>query len=264
MIFHRIKQLGFRMDITEDSIASIKQQVLQLCEELDIAVIEAYYFNEEAFPSLSLSREPFLTSIRAERPRAIYWFEFKFELGQFIEAEMGSEGWQEEFDEDDLNSRFPTVEEVRERLQVEESIVAAEAGKAYYLCVMFPGAGANRVAKFQTLWSSNLGNEIGDLIDKHREEHFNIKQRARIGNTNGLEKLAIEIAAHPEFLATRGLPKRYALVARLFKGRIPPHPDGRWSRAIEHVPGADLNLELVVKMAQGIAAEHAQSAQKTQ
>jgi hypothetical protein len=126
---------------------------------------------------------------------------------------------------------------------------------------MFPGAGANRVAKFQTLWSSNLEDEIGDLIDEHREERSNIRQRALLGNTNGLEKLAIEIAAHPEFLATRGLPKRYALVARLFKGRIPPHPTGRWSRAVEHVPEADLNLELVVKMAQDIAREQAQSTQ---
>ncbi|MBX8514905.1 hypothetical protein K5D69_09375 [Pseudomonas cichorii] len=243
------------MDITEDSIALIKQQVSHLCEELDIAVIEAYYSNQEASPNLTLSKEPFLAAIRAERPRAIYWFEFKFDLGQFIETEMGSEGWKEEFDDDETNSRFPTVEEMRERLQLEESVVAAETGKAYYLCVMFPGAGANRVAKFQTLWSSNLEDEIGDLIDEHRVERSNIRQRALIGNTNGLEKLAIEIAAHPEFLATRGLPKRYALVARLFKGRIPPHPDGRWSRAIEHVPGADLNLELVVKMAQDIARE---------
>lgn len=261
MIFHWISQLDIRMDITEDSIASIKQQVLQLCEELDIAGIEAHYFNQEASPSLILSREPFLAAIRAERPRAIYWFEFKFDLVQFIEAEMGSEGWKEAFDEDETNTRFPTVEEIREKLQLEESAVAAETGRAYYLCAMFPGAGANRVARFQTLWSSNLEEGIGDLIDEHREERSNIRQRALVGNTNGLEKLAIEIAAHPEFLATRGLPKRYALVARLFKGKIPPHPGGRWSRAVEHVPGADLNLELVVKMAQDIAREQPQSTQ---
>lgn len=249
------------MDITEDSISSIKQQVLKLCEELDIAGIEAHYVNQEASPSLLFAREPFLAAIRAERPHAIYWFEFKFDLVGFIETEMGSEGWEEEFDEDETNTRFPTVEAMRERLQLEESTIAAQTGQAYYLCAMFPGAGANRVAKFQTLWSSNLEDEIGDLIYEHREERSNIRQRALLGNTNGLEKLAIEIAAHPEFLATRGLPKRYALVARLFKGRIPPHPTGRWSRAVEHVPDADLNLELVVKMAQDIAREQAQSTQ---
>ena len=249
------------MDITEDSIASIKQQVLQLCEELDITGIEAYYCNQEASPTLILSRESFLAAIKAERPRAIYWYEFTFDLVSFIESEMGSEGWKEEFDEDETNTRFPTVEAMRERLQLEESAVVAQTGKAYYLCAMFPGAGANRVAKFQTLWSSNLEGEIGDLMDEYREERANIRYRALVGNTNGLEKLAIEIAAHPEFLATRGLPKRYALVARLFKGRIPPHPGGRWSRAVEHVPGADLNLELVVKMAQDIARGQAQSTQ---
>jgi hypothetical protein len=249
------------MDITEDSIASIKQQVLQLCEELGIAGIEAYFVNQDAAPSLILSRTPFLAAIRAERPRAIYWFELKFDLVEFIESEMSSEGWREEFDEDDTNTRFPTVEELKARLGVEEAAVAAETGKAYYLVAMFPGAGANRVAKFQTSWSSNLQEGIGELIDEHREERSNIRQRALVGNTNGLEKLAIEIAAHPEFLATRGLPKRYALVARLFKGRIPPHPGGRWSRAVEHVPDADLNLELVVKMAQDIARGQAASPQ---
>ncbi|EXF91103.1 hypothetical protein HK44_019680 [Pseudomonas fluorescens HK44] len=235
--------------------------MLQLCEELEIAGIEAYYGNQEASPTLILSREPFLAAIRAEKPRAIYWFEFKFDLVRFIESEMGSEGWEEEFDEDETNTRFPTVEAIRERLQLEESAVAAQTGKAYYLCAMFPGAGANRVAKFQTLWSSNLEDAIGDLIDEHREERSNIRQRALLGNTNGLEKLAIEIAAHPEFLATRGLPKRYALVAKLFKGRIPPHPTRRMSRAVEHVPDADVNLELVVKMAQDIAREQVQSTQ---
>lgn len=116
-MIHWIKQLGIRMDITEDSIASIKQQVSHLCEELDIAFIEAYYSNQEASPNLTLSREPFLAAIRAERPRAIYWFEFKFDLGQFIETEMSSEGWTEGFDDDETNNRFPTVEEMRERLQ---------------------------------------------------------------------------------------------------------------------------------------------------
>jgi hypothetical protein len=58
---------------------------------------------------------------------------------------------------------------MRERLQLKESAVAAQTGKAYYLCAMFPGSGANRVEKFQTLWSSNLEFEIRDLIDEHRE-----------------------------------------------------------------------------------------------
>lgn len=148
---------------------------------------------------------------------------------------------KEEFDEDETNTRFPTVEAMRERLKLGGVRSSGTNGKGLLPVRDVPGAGANRVAKFQTLWSSNLEDEIGDLMDEYREERANIRYRALVGNTNGLEKLVIEIAAHPEFLATRGLPKRYALVARFFKGRIPPHPGGRWSRAVEHVPGADLS-----------------------
>ena len=46
--------------------------------------------------------------------------------------------------------------------------------------------------------------KLGDVIDEHREERSNIRQRALVGNTNGLEKLGVEIAAHPEFLGTKG------------------------------------------------------------
>lgn len=247
------------MEVTTESIASIKDQVLQLCSELEIAAIQGFLINQESMPSLILNEDSFLMAVRAEKPRAIYWFELQFNLLEFIEAELSAEGWREEFDEDESNTRFPTLDELISQLSAPASELAAHEGSTYSLCVLFPGAGANRIARFRTTWSYGLEDEIGELIDAHKNHARSVVNVALADNEKALKTLALEIAKNAEFLTTRGLPKRYSLVSKLYKDRIPPHPTGRFSRAVEHVPGADLNLELVTKMAQDIAKDNASS-----
>lgn len=247
------------MDVTTEGIASIKDQILQLCNELEIAAIKGFFINQETMPSLILNEESFLQAVRAEKPRAIYWFDIQFNLLEFIESELSAEGWREEFDEDESNTRFPTLDELSAKLSASAAELATYEGSIYNLCVMYPGAGANRIARFRTTWSYELEDEIGQMIDDHKNHARSVVNVALAGNEKALQTLALEIAKNAEFLTTRGLPKRYSLVARLFKDRIPPHPTRRFSRAVEHVPGADLNLELVTKMAQDIARDNAAS-----
>lgn len=243
------------MEVTTESIESTKDRVLKLCNELEIAGIQGYFCNQEAMSSLILNDESFLQAMRAEMPKAIYWFELKFNLVEFIESELSAQGWREEFDDDEEDTRFPTFDALRAQLGASEAELAEYEGTTYSLCVMFPGAGANRIARFRTTWSYSLEDDINELIDAHKNDARSVINAALANNERALNLLASEIAKHPEFLTTRGLPKRYSLVSKLYKDRIPRHPTGRISRAVEHVPGADLNLELVTKMAQDISRD---------
>ena len=249
------------MEVTTESVAATKEHVLQLCNELEVAAIRGFFINSETMPSLILNEESFLQAVKAEKPKAVYWHELHFSLIEFIESELSALGWREEFDEDENCTRFPTLDQLRAQLCAPASAIAAYEGSTYSLCVMFPGAGANRVARFRTTWLYNIEDEIAELIEGHQKFARSSAKVALAGNGKALYPLALEIAQNAEFLSTRGLPKRYSIVAKLYQDRIPPHPDGRASRAVEHVPGADLNLELVTKMAQDIAREEAQTPQ---
>ena len=249
------------MEVTTESVTATKEHVLQLCNELEIAAIQGLFINSDAMPSLILNEESFLQAVKAEKPKAVYWYEMNFNLMEFIESELGALGWREEFDEDENCTRFPTLDQLSAQLSAPAGALAVYEGSIYSLFVMFSGAGANRIARCRTTWSFNVEDEIAELIEGHQKFARSSAKVALAGNGKALYPLALEIAKNAEFLSTRGLPKRYSIVAKLYQDRIPPHPDGRASRAVEHVPGADLNLELVTKMAQDIAREEAQTPQ---
>lgn len=244
------------MTATDGTILKIRQRLEEACTKNDCVLLPGILMDAKSLPSVVLAEQEFSAAIQAERPRAVFYRTIIFDIDRIVMSECDDRGLSVDVDPAAVDTAPVDVRltEFKQRLQALAEFDQFQGAESYVEAFYVSG-GLMRLFSVTADWRSNIEDRVCELLDGeesdnrlHRTQRYN---ESVAENQRALEPLAREVSQHPLFLATRGLAKRYSVVWELFANRIPPHPDGeRVSRAIEHVPGANVNLEYLVRMAQ--------------
>lgn len=225
----------------------IKKKLREHCEQYNCVFIEAEFISSDA-PRIWLELEPFMLAIRAEVPRAVYYYEDIFDIDDFIESEMQQLGWKPGF-EDHPDTVWLGPEQVKLALIDYLKQFEQCAETAYQLVAVFPSNGVFCTVSLRAPWATEIEDMIDSLIESRQDDVTATMKISESEDAQLLQNIVVELVANEMFAKTRGLNKRLLLATKLVGDRIPRHPDGRVTKLAQNGNYCDANLAMVVKAA---------------
>ena len=227
-----------------DSIQLMRWKLHDHCFRHGCAVIEAESLSGAGSQNV-LRFEAFLRAIAAEKPAAVYWTQAIFDIDEFIESELQSLGW-EPGDEDDEDSDWPRIVEIKSALTMSIKRVAAFDASPYEMEAMFPGS---RISKLRARWASELASDIREFVEQKEDEAQASSAQDEAENEEHFQSFVSELLTNEVFRKTRGLKKRLLLAQNLIGSKVPTHPNHSLTRITPDADFCDLNMVKVVKAA---------------
>lgn len=225
----------------------IKKELREYCEQHNSVLIEADFTSGDV-PRIWLELDAFKLAVKAEQPRAVYYYENIFDIDDFIESEMQQLGWKPGF-EDHPGTIWLGPDQVKVALIEHLKQFEQYAETAYQLVAVFPTNGVFCTISSRAPWATEIEQMIDSLIESRKDDVAATMKISESEDAQLLQSIVVELAANEMFAKTRGLNKRLLLAIKLFGDKIPKHPDSRVTKLAHNGDYCDANLAMVVKAA---------------